>query len=529
MSDELTEFTWIEPEEVHLVGAAANGFPAPLLAKAVQALDDVLDDSPYSGDGLVKYVSAAERRKYAKSGVAMSTGAFPIPDEGHLRSAIGRLAEYQGDKAKAKAHIIKRGRALGLVHLLPKDWHVSKDTEKETAPEKGVPRDEADAQTDEHLEGDPDTGVPPEAHDGGQASPPSETLHESSRATGQGDTAPDKTLPVSAATHAQTDDAQKDAIDMTGDSAPDGEAPITEAEHEAAEETAETHDAEKNAADSDPGSSAWEHKDVALGENAERLVSQLAQVVHTFTQREKAEGGASKSARNLTAALKYLNHKNQIPLLKELAEMSDTNELAKALDELGKARRDAKKEAEKARKAKAAKREEKAAKAAKKAAKAAGEPAADKRLTKALEEFASMKETVEKIASEDGKRVVLNEAGVVAVLRDPQTAPAVFKGLEDAVVVAEASLEKARAAAPRDAEGAVLTTAATMRAEAELRQARARRDTAKMIAGENARSADPVMLQRRLDGRGVPLFNNRHSLPEDSDLKYIEGRRLQPQ
>jgi len=71
-----------------------------------------------------KYVSAAKRDEYAKSGVAMPNGDFPIPDEGHLKSAVGHWKTYTGDKAEAKAHIIKRAKALGLTNLLPDDWGV---------------------------------------------------------------------------------------------------------------------------------------------------------------------------------------------------------------------------------------------------------------------------------------------------------------------------------------------------------------------------------------------------------------------
>jgi hypothetical protein len=56
----------------------------------------------------------------------MPNGDFPIPDEGHLRSAIGHLGNYTGDKTAAKAHIVSRARALGLTNLLPDDWGVAK-------------------------------------------------------------------------------------------------------------------------------------------------------------------------------------------------------------------------------------------------------------------------------------------------------------------------------------------------------------------------------------------------------------------
>lgn len=79
---------------------------------------------------LFKYVTAADRRRYAKSGVAMANGDFPIPDVDHLRSAIGRLGNYKGDKAKAKKHIIARAKALGATNLLPDDWTGGSDSSK---------------------------------------------------------------------------------------------------------------------------------------------------------------------------------------------------------------------------------------------------------------------------------------------------------------------------------------------------------------------------------------------------------------
>lgn len=87
---------------------------------------DFGDEAVDEADPLLKFVSAAQRKKDAASGVAMPNGDFPIPDEGHLRSAIGHLGNYKGDKAAARKHIIARARALGLTKLLPDDWNVSK-------------------------------------------------------------------------------------------------------------------------------------------------------------------------------------------------------------------------------------------------------------------------------------------------------------------------------------------------------------------------------------------------------------------
>lgn len=114
--------------------------------KNEEASQDEMNGNMYEGDAIemsahaeidksfgtmsddFKYVSASRRRKYAKSGVAMPNGDFPIPDEGHLRSAVGRLGNYNGNKSAAKRHIIKRAKSLGLTNLLPDDWGVGSKT-----------------------------------------------------------------------------------------------------------------------------------------------------------------------------------------------------------------------------------------------------------------------------------------------------------------------------------------------------------------------------------------------------------------
>lgn len=113
---------------------------------AMQAPEDVQKD-----------VSAAQRKKYAKSGIAMSNGDFPIPDKGHLRSAIGHLGNYDGDKAKAKRHIIARAKALDAVSMLPDDWHVSKALDAVEQVEALVP-DLSKADTPEDEISDVDGG-----------------------------------------------------------------------------------------------------------------------------------------------------------------------------------------------------------------------------------------------------------------------------------------------------------------------------------------------------------------------------------
>lgn len=62
----------------------------------------------------LRFVSEDERKKMAEEGVAMPNGDFPIPDKGHLQSALGHLGNYKGDKKAAAAHIKKRAKALGV-------------------------------------------------------------------------------------------------------------------------------------------------------------------------------------------------------------------------------------------------------------------------------------------------------------------------------------------------------------------------------------------------------------------------------
>lgn len=59
--------------------------------------------------------AAAQREDYAKSGVAMPDGSFPIPDEDALRRAIKAIGRAKPDKRDAvRAHIRKRAKALGV-------------------------------------------------------------------------------------------------------------------------------------------------------------------------------------------------------------------------------------------------------------------------------------------------------------------------------------------------------------------------------------------------------------------------------
>ena len=59
------------------------------------------------------------RELLAKKGLALPDGSFPIKDEGDLKNAIRAIGRAK-DPAAAKAHIIKRAKALGATNCCQK-------------------------------------------------------------------------------------------------------------------------------------------------------------------------------------------------------------------------------------------------------------------------------------------------------------------------------------------------------------------------------------------------------------------------
>lgn len=66
-----------------------------------------------------------ERQALADKGNALPDGSFPIADKADLGNAVKAYGRAS-DKAKAKAHIIARAKALDAVDALPDEWNVSK-------------------------------------------------------------------------------------------------------------------------------------------------------------------------------------------------------------------------------------------------------------------------------------------------------------------------------------------------------------------------------------------------------------------
>lgn len=69
--------------------------------------------------------SAKQRKSFAAKGQALPDGSFPVRNADDLKDAI-RLIGHAKNPAAAKAHIIKRARALGLMSMIPERWTVGK-------------------------------------------------------------------------------------------------------------------------------------------------------------------------------------------------------------------------------------------------------------------------------------------------------------------------------------------------------------------------------------------------------------------
>lgn len=90
------------------------------LVARIAELAEVFERAEKLIEGKAK-VSTEKREKAAASGNALPDGSFPINNVEDLKNAIQAFGRAK-DKAAAKAHIIKRAKALGKPDLLPEGW-----------------------------------------------------------------------------------------------------------------------------------------------------------------------------------------------------------------------------------------------------------------------------------------------------------------------------------------------------------------------------------------------------------------------
>jgi hypothetical protein len=93
----------------------------------------------YYADSVTKEKFTADQRtEYARSGIAMPDGSFPIRDAGDLKNAIhdwGRAPESK--RGQVAAHIKRRAQSLGLMDTLPTDGPLAEALgTKKATPEK---------------------------------------------------------------------------------------------------------------------------------------------------------------------------------------------------------------------------------------------------------------------------------------------------------------------------------------------------------------------------------------------------------
>ena len=113
----------------------AGGLAMADAIAAVKAVADAKSADKAAEDALLETIADMEKREFnaderksaAKQGQALPDGSFPIKTVGDLKNAIKAYGRAK-DKAAAKAHIIKRAKALGATAELPEDW--TKDDSK---------------------------------------------------------------------------------------------------------------------------------------------------------------------------------------------------------------------------------------------------------------------------------------------------------------------------------------------------------------------------------------------------------------
>lgn len=82
-------------------------------------------------------LSAAGRRRAARSGAAMEDGSYPIRSKAELRKAIKAVGRGGAEHDAIRKHIIKRARALGLEGMVPTNWNADGSLKNATKAEEG--------------------------------------------------------------------------------------------------------------------------------------------------------------------------------------------------------------------------------------------------------------------------------------------------------------------------------------------------------------------------------------------------------
>lgn len=439
---DLTEFIELTPTRVDAVSSPANGISFLLLkslsqteaeeeqedeeaaSTAAKFLAGYCTDSEcdvckarfdvLSDEDIVKAKLTSKKRKALPNSafVFPKERKYPIQDKSHARNALARVSQFgtPQEKAKVRAAVRRKYPTIKVdkevtpnttkdsevwAHLQDAEDAVREaqmdqkadDAAKNTAPNKSVPKGEALSQTEE-VDDDCSPG-PGGAQDGGTPARPAATSSSQSRTTGEGDTAPNKTVPRGEAESQTRIESRK-----------------------------------------------------AAAEAARKLIS-TASAVFGLSHDEK------RAARAVDDLTRSLTKSGLLPTPdKEITTMTK-DELFNLLDERDKARRKAvAKKAKKARAEKRAKRARAAKRAAKAAAKAGEQtPQIDPVVKNALDDVRAQLLRIEgSVAGQSTPLPYLNGA-TVATQRgqgNPVGDGDAFKGLRDRIAATQTDRERHR-------------------------------------------------------------------------------------
>lgn len=113
---------WVAQEMEQEQSKSDASFMSSLLEFEMIASDASDDSQERIAEIYFKKMFSQERRdELAKRGMALPDGSYPIESEEDLKNAVQAFGRAK-DKEAAKAHIMKRARALGKEDLIPDNW-----------------------------------------------------------------------------------------------------------------------------------------------------------------------------------------------------------------------------------------------------------------------------------------------------------------------------------------------------------------------------------------------------------------------
>jgi len=100
-------------------------------AMAIAGMDKKENDMEDMNSEEKRMYSEEARMEMAKEGMALPDGSYPIKDKADLENAIQAFGRAK-DKEKAKKHIMKRAKDLGLEDMIPENWMGGEKSVEET-------------------------------------------------------------------------------------------------------------------------------------------------------------------------------------------------------------------------------------------------------------------------------------------------------------------------------------------------------------------------------------------------------------